>query len=262
LPRRKLSNFDLLVQLPWWVGISLALATFVTTHWVIPNIEFTNWINQGLAKGAPGVGKIFSLLFLFAGILSAFTSWTKKKQLDQQTDINSIRALSWKQFEELVGEAYRRQGYKVTENPGSGPDGGVDLTLRKDDQLVLVQCKQWRSQKVGVKIVRELYGVMADSQASKGVIVTCGYFTQEALDFAIGKPIELIGGNALVELIRTVQSEPQIQAEPKSDGIPSCPQCGSSMVLRTAKKGSNSGKQFWGCSNFPKCRSTLAYNQQ
>ena len=118
MPRRKSSNFDLLVQLPWWIGISLALATFVATHWIIPNIEFAGWINQGLAKGAPGVGKMFSLLFLIAGILSAFTSWTKKKQLDKQTGINSIRSLGWKQFEELVGEAYRRQGYKVTENSG------------------------------------------------------------------------------------------------------------------------------------------------
>ena len=116
MPRRKSSNFDLLVQLPWWVGISLALATFVATHLIIPNIEFTSWINQGLAKGAPAVGKMFTLLFLLAGLLSAFTSWTKRKQLDQQTGIDSIRALSWKQFEELVGEAYRRQGYQVTEN--------------------------------------------------------------------------------------------------------------------------------------------------
>ena len=34
----------------------------------------------------------------------------------------------------------------------------------------------------------------------------------------------------------------------------SCPRCGSMLVLRTAKKGTNAGKQFWGCSAFPKCR--------
>ena len=33
-----------------------------------------------------------------------------------------------------------------------------------------------------------------------------------------------------------------------------CPQCGSAMALRTAKSGANAGKQFWGCSTFPKCR--------
>ena len=34
----------------------------------------------------------------------------------------------------------------------------------------------------------------------------------------------------------------------------SCPRCGSALVLRTARKGPQAGKQFWGCSNFPQCR--------
>ena len=40
-----------------------------------------------------------------------------------------------------------------------------------------------------------------------------------------------------------------------------CPKCGSEMILRTAKKGKNVGNQFWGCSNFPKCRSLMAYEK-
>lgn len=32
-----------------------------------------------------------------------------------------------------------------------------------------------------------------------------------------------------------------------------CPRCGSPLVLRTSRKGENTGKQFWGCSAFPKC---------
>lgn len=33
-----------------------------------------------------------------------------------------------------------------------------------------------------------------------------------------------------------------------------CPRCGGQLILRTAKKGDNAGNQFYGCSNFPKCR--------
>jgi ssDNA-binding Zn-finger/Zn-ribbon topoisomerase 1 len=29
------------------------------------------------------------------------------------------------------------------------------------------------------------------------------------------------------------------------------------MLLREAKKGTNIGQSFWGCSNFPKCRTTI-----
>lgn len=36
-----------------------------------------------------------------------------------------------------------------------------------------------------------------------------------------------------------------------------CPACGKPMVLRTARKGPNDGSQFWGCSGYPECKTTL-----
>jgi Protein of unknown function (DUF2726)/Topoisomerase DNA binding C4 zinc finger len=38
---------------------------------------------------------------------------------------------------------------------------------------------------------------------------------------------------------------------------PICPKCGIPMVSRTASKGQNAGKQFWGCSNYPRCREVM-----
>ena len=35
-----------------------------------------------------------------------------------------------------------------------------------------------------------------------------------------------------------------------------CPRCGKTLVIRTAGKGPNAGKRFWGCSGFPHCRYT------
>ena len=40
--------------------------------------------------------------------------------------------------------------------------------------------------------------------------------------------------------------------------LPKCPDCGIEMVLRTAKQGQNTGSQFYGCRNFPKCRNTIS----
>jgi restriction system protein len=39
-----------------------------------------------------------------------------------------------------------------------------------------------------------------------------------------------------------------------SRNIPRCPQCGGSMALRTARTGKNAGRQFWGCTGYPKCK--------
>jgi restriction system protein len=76
--------------------------------------------------------------------------------------------MSWREFEQLVGEAFRQRGYQISENSGGGPDGGVDLVLRKGSEKWLVQCKQWRATQVGVVIVRELYGLIAAEGATGG----------------------------------------------------------------------------------------------
>ena len=47
---------------------------------------------------------------------------------------------------------------------------------------------------------------------------------------------------------------------PDSD-VPRCPVCGSTMVLRTAKRGARAGKKFWGCSEYPYCRGIINVGQ-
>lgn len=79
---------------------------------------------------------------------------------------DALDGMSWRQFEMLVGEAYRLQGYRVTETGGGEADGGIDLALTKGSEKFLVQCKQGKAYKVGVDVVRELYGVMAAKGAS------------------------------------------------------------------------------------------------
>ena len=82
----------------------------------------------------------------------------------------------------------------MAESGGGGADGGVDLVLTRDGEKHLVQCKQWRAFKVGVDVVRELYGVMAAKGAAGGFVVTSGRFTDEAQDFARGRNVQLVDG--------------------------------------------------------------------
>jgi restriction system protein len=51
---------------------------------------------------------------------------------------------------------------------------------------------------------------------------------------------------------------PRVVETIQNQAVPDCPQCGSSMVKRTAKKGSNAGEMFWGCTSYPKCKGTRA----
>jgi restriction system protein len=166
--------------------------------------------------------------------------------------------LPWKHFEDVLAEAYRRQDYEVKEMLGSGADGGVDLLLRKSGNLVVVQCKRWKGKPVPVQVVRELYGVMIDKRASSAKVVATTSFTPDAVAFAKGKPIELVDSNALLRLVRDVQttSRVAIRSDEPDHLIPNCPRCNIPMKMREARRGQHTGEKFWGCANYPKCRGT------
>ena len=251
MPRKNTSFADLLFQAPWWVSVITAAITYVVMGHLLPSVETDNQLINMVFKALAIPAPYFAIFILFIAPFSFFNARRKAKQLDAQKSIETIRQLHWRNFEELVAEAYRRQGYRVTEG-GFGADGGVDLELRKGEERVLVQCKQWKVQKVGVSVVREMFGVLTASNADKVIVICSGRFTQQAIDFASDKPVTLIDGNELLSLIHEVQTEPKVETIKQNV----CPRCGSELVERQAKRGAHAGNAFLGCSAFPKCRYT------
>ena len=188
MPRKNTSFADLLFQAPWWVSVITAAIIYVVMGHLLPSVETGNQLINMVFKALAIPAPYFAVFILFIAPFSFFNGRRKAKQLDAQKSIETIRQLHWRNFEELVAEAYRRQGYRVTEG-GFGADGGIDIELRKGEELILVQCKQWKAQKVGVSVVREMFGVLTASNASRVFIICSGKFTQQAIDFALSKSI-------------------------------------------------------------------------
>lgn len=260
MARKKDYLLALLTEVPWWVSVIISGAVYIGMRWILPSIEINNLVMKNLAAAAPRAAWIFALLLLIPGLISFLNRKQRQYLLDSRSDLESIRKLSWSDFELLIGEAFRRQGYAVEERGGSAPDGGVDLLLRKDGQKTLVQCKHWKSQQVGEPIVRELLGAMTAQGASGAIVVTAGDYTAEARAFARDNRMRLIDGAELAGIIDATKTasnrhEPAVRLG-VSSAEPRCPKCDSAMVKRTAKGGANMGQAFWGCSTFPKCRGT------
>ncbi len=268
--RKKDDSFDDLCgfffRVPAWICVPLALVAFG----MIQAVALVVSASPMLKPLAPLV-EIFAVIvpfgILIAGLRAAINKARRRQLYDTQVNIESVRALSWREFEMLVGEAYRRQGYAVTETGGGGADGGIDLVLCRSKERTLVQCKQWRVYKVGVGPVRELFGVLMAEGADRAIFVTSGVYTQEARNFASGKPVILIDGEQLCQLIapaytvRNGQPAQGIGVETETENPGTCPLCGSPMLLRTAKRGHASGSRFWECSAYPKCKGTRSHFQ-
>ena len=265
------SLYWILLKAPWWLGPILAVIVYGSFLYLLPAIVETS---PGTASnaGRPASAVLVSIsrgIALFAGLLVVvvwgFAEMKKladRRRLDRQTGLDSVAHLAWAEFEELVAEAFRREGYIVDRTGTCGGDGGCDVRLERDGRLTLVQCKQWRTRKVGVKVVRELRGVIAGQNADAGIVVACGEFTAEAVAFARDNRITLIGGQQLVGMIRSVQERRPAQTDRTSPPShvevspqpPACPICSSPMVRRTARRGPHVGSRFWGCPRYPTCR--------
>lgn len=270
MSRRNPGLAELLVVLPWWVSVILAGGSYALLTWGAPRLEIANPLLQPiLTRTAPLLAPLLALAFLAIAAVSALMAWRRRKLLDSQRDLESLRQTTWQDFERLVGEVYRRQGYRVIETGGGGADGGIDLKLAKDGETWLVQCKRWQRERVGVKVARELFGVVAAERAAGGILITTSTFTPDAEAFARGKPLQLVAGEGLLRQIKAVQKDggapaadeaapaPELQLtliDPAAS--PACPTCGAPMARRVARQGKNAGQAFWGCSRFPECRAT------
>jgi len=266
--------YQLFIALPWWIGPVVAAALFGLFYYVVPLLVpspapgtstsevMSSTLVQVVAPLPAKLAPWLAGAVLFVWMASLAGKLSRRNLVATTREMEHLRALSWREFELLIGEYYRRQGFSVEERGSAGGDGGVDIALRKLGRLVLVQCKHWKKQRVGVQQVRELLGAMSHEKADSGVFAITGTFTPEARSLAEQNRIELLDGESLLRLVASVRQTPPAApapAEAKEPGAsppPSCPKCGSAMTLRTAQKGPKAGSQFYGCNRYPACRGT------
>ena len=169
-------------------------------------------------------------------------------------------AIEWRRFEAVCEALFAQAGFR-TESQSHGADGGVDIWLYSANAAgpaAIAQCKHWTRKPVGVKEVREFFGVMASHQLKRGTYATTSSYTDEAMKFAKANGINAMDGAALLKLIAT--RTPAQQAALLATAFegdywrPTCASCGIKTVSRTPAKG---GVAFWGCNNYPRCKTTF-----
>jgi restriction system protein len=182
---------------------------------------------------------VFTAAYLVA--IVALTSQMKRlgwwRLLDSNQSLDTIRSLSWRDFERLVAAAFAAKGWSAELVGQHGPDGGTDLLLRKGKQRAIVQCKQRRfpGAYVEAREIREFVGVITAGKLMKGFFVTSGVFTPEATEFAAKVPqLELVDGADLLVMFGH------------------CPKCRGSLEPKRGRYG-----VFLSCVRYPDCDGAL-----
>jgi len=245
---------DVAVGTPWWV---LILAFGVGFPLLVALVSWLSHIHYPTASW----GLIVSLgVVIGAGfwLIARERERYRTAALGRSGDLAALRNLSWQDFEIVVGELIRRQGYTVKERGGFQADGGVDLIAEGRKGRIAVQCKQWRTWAVKEPQVKELYATVKASGFREGWLVTCGHFTDPARAWAKGKDLRLIDGAQIIELYSgesplNVKTAETLETLSAAQHNPDCPECGLAMRRQTNK---DDRSTFWGCSSYPTCRFT------
>jgi restriction system protein len=125
--------------------------------------------------------------------------------LDEETN---IAAMPWEDFEHLVTQLFEwmfgRDGAEVKVTRASR-DRGVDAIMFDPDPIrggkYVLQAKRY-TRTVDVAAVRDLYGTVVNEGANRGILVTTAAYGPDSYDFAKDKPISLIDGAHLIELLK------------------------------------------------------------
>jgi restriction system protein len=168
----------------------------------------------------------FWAALLVLGWLFARVEAQRRRLLVEWT--TDLRLLDAREFEWLVGELLRREGWEVEEVGGHGvPDGNVDLRLRRGGERRIVQCKRWTARQVGVDEVRALAGTLLREglPGSAGLLVTLSEFTPAAEEEARQAAVALVDHRGVYERVERAR-----RPEP-------CPRCGAAMRLDRSVRG-------------------------
>ncbi|MFJ1754422.1 restriction endonuclease [Kitasatospora sp. NPDC088134] len=108
------------------------------------------------------------------------------------------------EFEKLIAELFRRRGFRTSTTDRSG-DEGVDVLAEDPDPItggkIVIQAKRYRHT-VSPSAVRDLESTMRHQGANRGILVTTSRFGPGSRKHAQGKPLTLVDGSMLIELLR------------------------------------------------------------
>lgn len=182
-----------------------------------------------------------------------------KASFDQKNNewtLELLRKIEWRRFEYVCKAIFQELGLR-TETIPFGADGGIDIKVYNEGSThpdAIVQCKAWNTKQVGVKEMRELLGVMTDCKVGEGIFMITNDFHRDAIIFASNNNIDLKDGQDVISLVNKLPIEARQRIyKVATEGdytTPTCASCGIKMIERDG---------FWGCKNYPKCKTKIYF---
>ena len=238
-----------------WAGVIVMFPAFGATGLGLQSLS------PLLASGAPWIAAA-----LVSGAALLVYRGRRAHSLRALGSVAGLRGLSRRDFQAALAASFSQQGYVVeTQTASAGP---ITLLLRKSDRKILVQCRHRTDAQAGAEAIERLHEAMTAEGATGGLVVTYTALSAGARAVAADKPIGLIEGRAVLELLNRgrlpepnaggaiMRSEPQLGLI--LTDIPDCPLCGSPMLREQAQAEATARDAVWYCCSQRNCGGTFA----
>lgn len=178
------SLFAILLRSSYWVSFCVALVLVLTARFLLPSTI--------LPFALP-----LAIPFVVIGCITAWRQLRQPSAARVEAILESLTAMSWREFSALMEEAFQRDGYEVKR-----ASGAADFTLLKAQRTTLVSCKRWKAASQGLEPLRELEAARKAQGAQETIYVVAGSLTENARRFAADYGISLMQGPELARLLR------------------------------------------------------------
>ena len=128
----------------------------------------------------------------FKSAIEKYEYWLTRTRQEHWVKLRGL------EFEHELAELFAQHGYDVVVTPPSGDDG-IDLIMRKNGKVTIVQCKA-HSRQVGPGAARELYGTLMSRHADEAILASVSGFSEGVRSFVSGKGIRLLSVNDIIEM--------------------------------------------------------------
>ncbi|MBP2075807.1 restriction endonuclease [Oceanobacillus polygoni] len=195
MARRRVTKSNMLFYFVFFLSLFLFAVIYQFIIW-LSSLSLISWLLVGI---------------IIIGVIFIRRKQKQKKEirekeercrdLRRQGGLKELRKMPHRQFEYYVCNLFRLIGYDAHVTPPTG-DGGKDIMIYEDNCFAIAECIRYSiTNKVTRPDIQKFHSAIIDCKAEKGYFITTGEFTLQAKNYVLDKPIILVNGEKLIEMI-------------------------------------------------------------
>ena len=173
------SLFAVLLRSPWWISLLISVLMSLVAFALLPQ-DYAVVVMLG------------TFPFVVVAAVAAWRQWQAPGAAQVEAALERAGAMNWRDFSEVLEQAYTVAGYTVTRLESEG----ADLRIERAGQRSLLSCRRWKAVNHGVETLKALQAA-CEREGARGVYLCLAPVSEAAADYAKQQGLQLVQGRAL-----------------------------------------------------------------